>query len=329
MTISTSIYLPGEPIMAPVAGHTDLPMRLSLRRHSCKYAFTEMVDAGSLVYAAPKTEQLIARSPEEDFLGVQLVGSDIETLEKAIDILNTREFSLIDFNLGCPAPKVARKGEGATLALKNPDLALRAFSAMVKRSRFPVSAKMRILSEEDPTPTLALARGLEEAGACALTIHGRLLHKFYSGPVFFDIIKAIKDTLHIPVIANGGALSAPLYHELLEKTTCQNGMIARGALGNPWIFREIRGGLPPTIEEFTSEMREHFFAMVDFYGEELAVRISRKTLLAYLHGRGFPGRLRAAVSTLGSVEEFNSWMAEIEKGPVSREYARTGFVSQV
>lgn len=106
-------------------------------------------------------------------------------------------------------------------------------------------------------------------------------------------------------------------------------MIARGALGNPWIFREIKGGLPPDIGEFTSEMKEHFYSMVAFYGKDLAVRISRKTLLAYLHGRGYPGKLRAAVSTLGSTEEFDAWMKEIGKGPVSREYQKTGLVAQI
>ena len=146
------------------------------------------------------------------------------------------------------------------------------------------------------------------------------MKKFYSGPVFYDIIKAVRDELTIPVIANGGALSQPLYQELVTRSGCANGMVARGACGNPWIFREIAAGQPdpPTLQEFAAEIRLHFESMMRFYGQETGFRICRKTLLAYLLGRGFPGELRASVSTLNSLDAFETMMRRVEAGPAER-----------
>ena len=322
------LYPENACLLAPVAGYTDLPFRLSARRHGNKYAFTEMVDAGSLVFGVKKSLRLLARDPSEAFLGVQIVGSDPETLKKSVEILNKMDFSVIDFNLGCPAPKVAKKCEGAALARKKPEEALKAFSVIAETARSPVSVKMRILSETDPEPTVQLVRRLADCGASAVTVHGRIAEKFYSGPVFFDIIRAAAESVKIPVIANGGALSAPLYHELRENSSCSRAMVARGALGNPWIFSEIDGGLPPTLEEFGNEVREHFFSMRDFYGEPFVFPICRKTLLAYLRGRGFPGSLRASVSFLNTLEDFELFMKEIGKGPLSKVYQETGRVAR-
>ena len=315
------LYEPGLPLLAPIAGHTDLPMRLSARRHGCRYAFTEMVDAGSLVFGNLKTcRQLIARDDSEGFLGIQLVGSEPEILAKAAKIVNSLDFSVLDFNLGCPAPKVAKKCEGISFVIHHPDEAVRAFSVLAEHSRIPVTAKTRILSEEDPEPTVRFARRLQDAGAQAITLHGRLMKKFYSGPVFYDIIRAVRENLAIPVIANGGALSQPLYRELVEGSGCDNGMVARGACGNPWIFREIAAGKtdPPTLKEFAAEIRMHFDSMMHFYGLENGFRICRKTLLEYLRGRGFPGELRASVSTLNSLDAFETMMRRVEEGPAER-----------
>ena len=317
------LYAQGEALLAPIAGHSDLPMRLSARRHSCKYAFTEMVDAGSLVFGNDKTRNLLmARDPSEDFLGIQLVGSDHEHLAQAAQIINTLHFDVLDFNLGCPAPKVARKCEGAAFAAARPEEAVKAFSVLVKNSAIPVTVKTRILSETDPEPTVRLCKQLQDAGAQALTLHGRLMKNFYSGPVFFEIIRAVKENLSIPVIANGGGLTQALYAELLQKSTCTNGMVARGACGNPWIFREIRQGKmdPPTLEEFLTEIRIHFESMIRFYGEDSAFRIGRKTILSYLRGRGFPGELRASVSYLDSVQAFEDLMKALSEGPSPRYY---------
>ena len=315
------LYEPGAPLLAPIAGHSDLPMRLSARRYGCRYAFTEMVDAGSLVFGNFKTDALLtARDPSEDFLGIQLVGSEPDILTKAVQIVNSRDFSVLDFNLGCPAPKVAKKCEGISFVIHRPDEAVRAFSILTEHSRIPVTVKTRILSETDPEPTVRFALRLQDAGAQALTLHGRLMKNFYSGPVFFEIIRTVREALKIPVIANGGAMTEGSYRKLVTQTGCANGMVARGACGNPWIFREIAAGRPdpPTLSEFLSEIRLHFESMLRFYGMENGFRISRKTLLAYLRGRGFPGELRASVSTLNSLDAFETLMKRAAEGPAPR-----------
>ena len=314
------VYPENAVIMAPIAGHTDLPMRLSAARHGCKYAFTEMVDAGSLVYAVKKTARLMERAPEEKFLGIQLVGSDPQILEQAVKIINDMNYDVLDFNLGCPAPKVAKKGEGITLALKDPDLAIRCVDTLVKHSRIPVTAKTRIQSETDPDLTVQFCKRLENAGISALTLHGRVMKVFYSGPVFFDIIRTVRENLKIQLIANGGALTPAAYHELLQQSTCNCGMVARGAMGNPWIFKGINGdpAYAPTVEEFADELEQHVHEMIQFYGEEQGFKICRKTVLDYLKGRGFASSMRASVSFLSEFDTFNKMLAEIRQGPSPR-----------
>ncbi len=316
--MNLNIYPENAVIQAPVAGHTDLPMRRSAYRYGCRYAFTEMIDAGSLCYSSGKTPRLCVRGDDEVFLGIQLVGSDLDQLRRAAEIANTMHFDVLDFNLGCPAPKVAKKGEGITLALKNQDLAIRAAETLVKASKIPVTAKTRILNTGDPGPTVEYCKRLESTGISALTLHGRIAKVFYSGPVAFETISAVREALSIPVIANGGALTPEAAAELRAETGCSRIMIARGALGNPWIYREIEGGLPPTVEELASEMDRHVQEITEFYGEELGFRVSRKTVLEYLRGRGYSGALRASVSTLSDFDAFNRLLDTVRQGPSDR-----------
>ena len=313
-----TVYPEDAVIQAPLAGHTDMPMRLSSRRHGCRYAFTEMIDAGSLVFGNQKTLTLAQRSPLEDFLGIQLIGSDLDHLKRAVEIINERDYNVLDFNLGCPAPKVERKCEGIAFALRRPDEAVKAFELIVRTSRIPVTVKTRIQHPEDPEPTVRFAKRLEEAGAQALTLHGRVMKAFYSGPVAFHIIRAVREALTIPVIANGGIMDAASCREMREKTGCSRVMIARGALGNPWIFSEVSDPAfqPPSVQEFADELERHLHEMTAFYGEELGFRIGRKCILEYLRGRGYPGTLRASASYIATEADFQRMMAEVRKGPV-------------
>lgn len=313
------LYPENSVLLAPLAGHTDLPMRLSARRYGCRYAFTEMIDAGSLVFGNAKTLTLIRRSPLEEFLGIQLVGSDPVHLAKAVEIINSRHFDVLDFNLGCPAPKVEKKCEGIAFALHRPDEALKAVELIVKHSEIPVTVKTRIQDFEDPEPTVRFIRQLESTGISAVTLHGRVMKAFYSGPVAFEVIRAVKDSISIPLIANGGITDSETCRELREKTGCSRVMVARGALGNPWIFRQISDpALPlPTVEEFADELEHHISDMIAFYGEELAFRIGRKTVLEYLRGRGYHGALRASASFLKNTSDFEQMMKEIRLGPAS------------
>lgn len=259
------------------------------------------------------------RGDDEDWLGVQLVGCNHDRINKAVEILNQHNFNILDFNLGCPVPKVAKKGAGAALGQKI-DEAIKCFDLIKKLSRHPVSAKIRILDEQDPEPTLQLVKGLTEAGAQAITIHGRVKNKFYAGPVYFDIIAAAREAVDIQIIANGGVSSISTYNEIREKTGCDTVMLARGAMGNPWLFRELNNEnyLPPAPEELCNELEQHVMEMIDYYGETLALRIGRKIILDYLKSRGFPGRFKAQVSFLHTSEDFAEFMKVVREGPSDR-----------
>lgn len=294
------IYPENILLLAPLSGFTDLPYREAAYRGGCRYAFTEMVDAASLAYANAGGEKLlnVSQWERENFIAAQLVGSDPELLKRACEKLNAYHFSLLDFNLGCPVPKVVKKGAGAALG-RNIEHALRCFDTIAKYARFPLTAKMRILHNDDPEPTLTLCGGLVELGAQALTIHGRTMEHFYTGEVNFSIIRAVKESFpHIPVIANGGVCSKETYAEMREKSGCSRVMLAQGAMGNPWLFRELEGGLPPTLDEWKEMIRKHISGMVALYGEESAMRRARKIVHDYLKGRGFPASLRNAASGL-------------------------------
>lgn len=314
------MYPDGAVILAPLSGYTDLPFRCSARRQGCRFAFTEMIDAGSLVHGTAKTLRYLRRGADEAWLGVQVVGSEPEVLARAVDILNGHCFDALDFNLGCPAPKVARKGEGAVLGEDRPR-ALAAFRAVATHAAVPVTAKIRIQHETDPGPTLALAEGLAEAGARAIVIHGRLRRAFYSGPVATGVIAAVRERLGIPVVANGGVVDAASASELREVTGCSRIMVARGAMGNPWLFAEIAdpvGFTPPSLVAFCAELEAHVDEMVAAHGAEFGLKVSRKLILDYLKGRGFGGELRASISHLVTLADFATLMVRLRVGPGPR-----------
>lgn len=312
------VYPENALIMAPLSGFTDLAYRRAAYRGGCRYAFTEMVDAASLAYANGNGEYLLKRGEEETFLAVQLVGADEELLKKASAKLNERDFSLLDFNLGCPVPKVVKKGAGAALG-RNIAKALSCFAAIAAESRFTLTAKMRILDELDPAPTLELCAGLVERGAKALTIHGRTREHFYTGQVSFDIIRAVREAFpDIPVIANGGVNSRETYDLIRRETGCSRVMLAQGIMGNPWLFSELSdNALPPTLEQWREMVHYHVSEMITLYGEVSAMRQARKIVHDYLKGRGFPASLRAEASTLASMSDLESLLARAETVSVS------------
>lgn len=304
-------YPPDALILAPLSGYTDLPYRRAARECGCRFAFTEMVDAASLAYARKRSEGMLLSGEEEEFLGVQLVGADHEFLKKAVDVLNEYDFSLLDFNLGCPVPKVVKKGAGAELG-RHREQALACFRILAERSRHPVTAKIRIVTANDPAPTLELVRGLAELGARAVTIHGRIREAFYAGPVAFDIIRTVREALPgLQIIANGGVTSLAKYREIRRETGCGAVMLARGAMGNPWLFRELADNeayTPPTLEEWRILVERHIAGMVELYGEASAMCMARKVLHDYFRGRGFPGPVRAKISYLATWNEFREFL---------------------
>lgn len=303
-------------ILAPLSGYTDLAYRHAARRCGCRFAFTEMVDVASLTYARKRSEGMLRRGEDEDFLGVQLVGADHEFIRRAVDVVNEYSFDLLDFNLGCPVPKVAKKGAGAELG-RHCDRALACFEILASRSRFPLSAKIRIVSESEPELTLELARGLAELGARAITVHGRVKEAYYSGEVHFELIRMVREALpEVQVVANGGVTGLAKYEEIRSRTGCSAVMLARGAMGNPWIFRELRDGagyLPPTLDEWFEVVHDHIWEMIKLYGEESAMRMARKILHDYFKGRGFRSEFKAKISFLNTAAQFEAFLCEARR----------------
>ena len=313
------IYEPDALILAPLSGFTDAPYRRSARRCGCRYAFTEMVDAASLTFAFERSKDLLLRYEDEEFLGVQLLGGNADHIKEAVLKLNGFHFDVLDFNLGCPVPKVAKKCAGAELGLHY-DEAIRCFDTVAKHSKFPVTAKLRILDMDDPEPTLKLCRGLVNCGAQALTVHGRVKKAFYSGTVHHEIIKAVRETFpQVEVIANGGVNSPESYRIMRERTGCTRVMLATGAMGNPWLFRQLQDPenfTAPSFEEWRAVIEEQSQGMVELYGAECAFRHARKIFHDYLKGRGFNGSLRALASATSCEEDLKAWLDIAESAGV-------------
>lgn len=302
-----------EWVLAPLAGYTDIPFRRLCRKFGCRRAFTPLIDACALVYGNRHNREILARGEDEPWLGVQVLGSEPAVMARAAAMLRAMPFDAVDINMGCPVGKVVRKGAGAALP-RDPERALRCVEAVRREiGDRPLSVKMRILAEGDPEPTVAFARRLVEAGVGSVTIHGRLWQRGYAGPVFAAVIRAVREALPIPVIANGGVFCRDDGLRLAAATGCRTLMAARGAIGNPWLFRELAAGdaSPPSHGELCATLRAHIEGMASLYGELAAMRQGRKIILAYLCGRGYRRALRAAVSQISSMADFEALTRQV------------------
>ena len=236
-------------------------------------------------------------------------------------MLNAMDFDVIDFNMGCPMKKVVNRDAGAAL-LNDPELALTCVQVLRDVVTRPLTIKMRILDADDPAPTVALCQRLHACGVDGIAIHGRIASKIYSGPVAATIIKAVRDSLpaSFPITANGGIFSYADAERLRLASGCDRLMIARGAIGNPWLFRDLLAGTPPTPidhAEICEVMHEHILGMIALYGETGAMILGRKTVLSYLCGRGYRRTLRAQASTIATKADFDALFAAVEKeGPI-------------
>jgi tRNA-dihydrouridine synthase B len=288
-----SLELSSRFILAPLAGITDLPFRTLNRSFGCTFAFAEMISARSLVYGSRNTEKMLSTVPGDRPLGLQLLGNDPEVMRKALEIVLKQQFDLIDLNAACPVTKVTKRGEGARM-LREPRRLGEVLRTMVRRSPVPVTVKIRSGWDDASVNAVEVARHAQDAGVSALFIHGRTREQGYRGRVDYRIIKEVKAALQIPVIASGDTLSAHLIKRMFDETGCDGVTIARGALGNPWIFREAaeflgNGGLPerPSVRELTNIMIRHLELYSGFYGEKAATVLFRKFFGWY--AKGIPG----------------------------------------
>ncbi|HET6514407.1 MAG TPA: tRNA dihydrouridine synthase DusB [Thermodesulfovibrionales bacterium] len=277
-------------ILAPMAGITDLPFRLISRSFGCGLAFVEMISARALVYRNRNTERMLATAPSDRPLGIQLLGNAPDVIKRALDIVRTYRFDMIDFNAACPASKVTGKGKGAGL-LKDPARLRDLLKVIVDNSDAPVTVKIRTGWDETSINARDVALYAQDAGISALFIHGRTRSQRYSGRVDYGVIREVKEALKIPVIASGDAFSPLLVERMFRETACDGVAIARGALGNPWIFRETEEYLErrvaperPDIGEIAETMVRHLDLCTDFYGERVGTILFRKFFAWYTKG---------------------------------------------
>lgn len=289
-----NITLASPLILAPMAGISDLSYRLLNRSLGCGLAFTEMIDAASISHKNKSTLKMIASSKEDRPLGIQLLAEDPELIKRALDIIPEGAFDIIDFNAACPVRKVVAKGKGAAL-LKEPLKLQELLKVIVENTTLPVTVKIRAGWDESTVNAVDIAHRAEDAGVKALTIHGRTRAQRYKGNVDYKIIRDVRAAVAIPVIASGDALSPQLIKKLFDETGCNGVAVARGALGNPWIFRETAellnsGGLlpRPDVCEIVQTMKEHFALNMAFHGETTGVVNFRKFFSWYL--RGLPAK---------------------------------------
>lgn len=289
LTIGT-VALPSACLLAPLAGISDLPFRRVNRSFGCGFAFAEMISARALVYRNRNTSAMLSSLPEDKPLGIQLLGNDPEVMKKALELLRDHEFDLLDINAACPVGKVTGRGEGASL-LRDPRALGDLIRIVVASSPVPVTLKIRAGWDEASLNAREVALRAQEAGISGLFLHGRTRAQGYSGRVDYRIIREVKEALDIPVIASGDALSPQLIRKMFEETGCDGVAVARGALGNPWIFREIdpflRNGtlLPrPDGEEIALTMQAHLDLCIGHYGEGIGTLVFRKFFAWYVRG---------------------------------------------
>ncbi|MDD7409347.1 MAG: tRNA dihydrouridine synthase DusB [Firmicutes bacterium] len=290
--------------LAPLAGVTDSPYRRICRSFGAGAVYSEMVSAKGMYYNDGETRRLLNTHEDEKPVVYQIFGSEPDMIAYAAEELSGRENCMLDINMGCPVQKIVKNGDGSAL-LKNPELAADVMRAAVKHSSKPVTAKIRIGWDRDNINAVEVAERLEDAGAAAIAVHGRTRDQFYSGAADRSVIKQVKEAVSIPVIGNGDIFNVADAESMFEETGCDAVMVARGALGNPWIFKSLTEGkdyIPP-VPERVEIIKKHFGYLLAEKGEYIAVRCMRKHIGWYIKGIRGAVRIRRRINTLETAEE--------------------------
>lgn len=305
-------------VLGPMAGVTDLPFRLLCKEMGCGLMYTEMISAKALYYKNKNTLPLLATDKREQPVAVQLFGSESGLMADMAKTLEDKGYQFIDINMGCPVPKIVNNREGSAL-MKEPKLVGEIIEKMAKAVSLPVTVKIRKGFDKDSINAVEIAKIAQESGAAAVAVHGRTREEYYSGKADWDIIRRVKEAVSIPVIGSGDIVDVDSFIQMREQTGCDGFMIARGAKGNPWIFKEIDTYLKtgekidrPSLSEVLAMVRRHGQMMVEFKGEYTGIREMRKHLAWYTWGYPGSSRLRGRVNEMETLEDLLGLLDEYE-----------------
>lgn len=314
-----NVEIKNNVILAPMAGVTDLPFRLLCKEQGCGMLYSEMVSAKAIMYNNRNTDELLKVRPEENPVAVQLFGSDPQIMADMAKRIEELPFDTIDVNMGCPVPKVVNNGEGSAL-MKNPLLVGQIVSAMAKVVKKPVTVKIRKGFNDDMINAPEIAHIIEESGGACVAVHGRTREQYYTGKADWDIIRQVKQRVHIPVIGNGDITDALSARAMLDETGCDAVMIGRAARGNPWIFREVseylqNGTIPqrPSDEDVRNMILRHARLLVECKGEFTGIREMRKHFAWYTAGFPNSSMLRNQVNFIESLEALEELVKNVKK----------------
>ena len=304
------VPLESHAVLAPMAGVSDRAYRELCVRFGAAYCVSEMVSSKALSFNSKKSEELMEISDLERPCGIQIFGDDPKCMADAAKHALENKPDIIDINMGCPAPKISSNGSGSAL-MKNPRLCGEIVKAVTAVTDIPVTVKIRKGWDDDSVNAVEVAKICESAGAAAVTVHGRTRQQYYKPPVDYDIIRAVRESVSVPVIANGDIDSAERAKEVMDITGCDLVMIGRATLGNPWIFSQINAYLEnpnvkihtPDLEERLGVMIEHIGKMVEYKGEHMAMLQARKLVVGYFKGMKGAAALRNEAGKIKTLDD--------------------------